>query len=430
MDNLQGLMNYIKASPTAFHAVDALKKMLSADGFEALDECQSWQLERGHSYYVTRNLSSLMAFRIPEGEVDHFQITASHSDSPAFKLKPTSKRDSQGYAVLNVEKYGGMIMSTWFDRPLSIAGRIIVETPEGLEARLVNIDHDLALIPNMPIHFNRQVNDGVKLNPQVDMLPIIGPAGTDLNGLLASAAGISPEQIVGGDLYLVNRDAPRLWGANNEYLASPRLDDLMCAYASAQSLIEAKPSKHVDVLCVFDNEEVGSGTRQGADSTLLSELLRRIAGAMGEGDALEAMLARSFMVSADNAHAVHPNHPEQYDSENRVTMNGGVVVKFNANQKYTSDGVSQAIFESVCKRAGVPVQRFANRSDIAGGSTLGNIANAHASMISVDIGLAQLAMHSANESAGTKDIEYMINALRTFHETEIKVLRDGLIHIQ
>ncbi len=428
MDNIKGLKDFIKASPTAFHAVDALKRMLSTAGFEALDECQAWRLERGHSYYVTRNLSSLIAFRIPEGKLDHFQITASHSDSPAFKLKPASKRDCQGYAVLNVEKYGGMIMTTWFDRPLSIAGRVIIETPEGMEARLVSIDRDLALIPNMPIHFNRQVNDGVKLNPQVDMLPIIGPAGTDLNALIASAAGVSPEQILGGDLFLVNRDAPRLWGANNEYIASPRLDDLMCAYTSAQALIEAKPSEHVDVLCVFDNEEVGSGTRQGADSTLLFEILCRIAGAMGEG--LETMLARSFMVSADNAHAIHPNHPEQYDAENRVAMNGGVVVKFNANQKYTSDGVSLAVFEAICKRAGVPVQHFANRSDIAGGSTLGNIANTHASMISVDIGLAQLAMHSANESAGNKDIDYMINALRAFHETEIRVVRDGFIQIR
>ena len=430
MDNIQGLMDFIKASPTAFHAVDNLKGMLAAAGFEALDECRAWRLERGRGYYVTRNLTSLMAFRVPTGKADHFQITASHSDSPAFKLKPASKRDSQGYSVLNVEKYGGMIMTTWFDRPLSVAGRIVVEIPEGMEARLINIDRDLALIPNMPIHFNRQVNDGVKLNPQVDMLPVIGPAGTDLNRLIAAEAGISPEKILGADLFLVNRDSPRLWGTDNEYIASPRLDDLECAYSSSRALIEARPSGHVDVICVFDNEEVGSGTRQGADSTLLPELLRRIAGAMGEADALETLLARSFMVSADNAHAVHPNHPEQYDGENRVAMNGGVVVKFNANQKYTSDGVSQAIFEAICRRAGVPVQRFANRSDIAGGSTLGNIANTHASMISVDIGLAQLAMHSANESAGARDIDHMIKALRAFHETEINVVRDGLVQIK
>ena len=428
MEHIRGLMDFIQRSPTAFHAADAIAEMLSAAGFEPLNEGDVWRLEPGRGYYVTRNQSSLMAFRLPENGADHFQIVASHTDSPAFKLKPASRRDSAGYAVLNVEKYGGMIMSTWFDRPLSVAGRVLVRTTEGLEARRVNIDRDIALIPNMPIHFNRQVNDGVKLNPQVDMLPIVGPAGTDILPLLASAAGVEPENIVGGDLFLVNRDAPRLWGANSEYIAAPRLDDLMCAYASAVALIDAKPSRHVDVLCALDNEEVGSRTRQGADSTLLAEILRRIAVALGQE--VEPMLARSFMVSADNAHAVHPNHPEQYDAENRVAMNGGVVVKFNASQKYCSDAVSQAVFEAICQRAGVPTQRFANRSDIPGGSTLGNISGAHASMISVDVGLPQLAMHSANECAGVHDLEYMIRALQSFHETEINIVCDGQIKFQ
>ena len=295
----------------------------------------------------------------------------------------------------------------------------------------MNLDRDLALIPNLPIHFNRAVNDGVKLNPQVDMLPVYGAAGADYMALVSGALGVDRADIRGCDLFLVNRDAPRLWGAAGEYIAAPRLDDLECAYASVRALLEAKPSDHVDMACVFDNEEVGSATRQGADSSFLLQVLRRIVASQDGGEqALEAALARSMMLSADNAHGVHPNHPELYDADNRVALNGGVVVKFNAAQKYTSDGVSQAVFESICAAADVPVQRFANRSDIPGGSTLGNIAGTHASMIAVDIGLAQLSMHAANESAGTHDLAHMVRAMRAFHETEINVAGDGRIRIQ
>ena len=431
MDHLQAMMGFIKSSPTAFHAVASICAALEESGYVALNEGEAWQLSAGGKYYVTRNLSSLIAFRMPEGSFDHFQIVASHSDSPCFKLKPLAESDNNGYAVLNVEKYGGMIMSTWFDRPLSIAGRVIVRTDDGLEARLVNLDRDLALIPNVPIHFNREVNDGVKLNPQVDMLPIYGEAGADYMSIVAEAVGVPKGSVVGSDLYLVNRDAPRLWGAKGEYIASPRLDDLECAYTSVQALLEAAPSEHVDMVCVFDNEEVGSGTRQGADSSFLQDALRRIIAASGGGEqALEAAVARSMMLSADNAHAVHPNHPEKFDRQNRAAMNGGVVLKFNANQKYTTDGLSQSVFEAICGAAGVPVQRFANRSDIAGGSTLGNIANTHVSMVTVDIGLAQLGMHSANESAGSRDVQFMIDVMRAFHETEVSIVRDGRIGIQ
>lgn len=431
MNPINGMMAFIRQSPTAFHAVANLRDMLEGQGFGPLNECENWKLAPGGRYYVTRNQSSIIAFRIPKGAFDHFQLVASHSDSPCFKLKPTAGRDANGYAILNVEKYGGMIMQTWFDRPLSIAGRAVVRTEDGIETRLVCLDRDLALIPNLPIHFNRDVNDGVKLNPQVDMLPVVGTAGTDYMALVAEALGMDRADILGCDLYLVNRDAPRLWGAAGEYIASARLDDLECAYASVRALMDARPSGHVDMACVFDNEEVGSGTRQGADSTFLSEVTRRIVSALGgDNQALEASLARSMMLSADNAHGVHPNHPEKYDENNRVALNGGVVVKFNAAQKYTSDGVSQAVFEEICRRAGVPVQRFANRSDIPGGSTLGNIANTHASMICVDIGLAQLSMHSANESAGAHDLAHMINAMRAFYETEVVIMGDGRIRIE
>ena len=428
MDPINGMMDFIRQSSTAFHAVANLREMLEGQGFSPLNECEPWKLVPGGRYCVTRNQSSIIAFRIPKGDFNHFQLVASHSDSPCFKLKPSAGRDSNGYAILNVEKYGGMIMQTWFDRPLSIAGRVVVRTAEGIGTRLVCLDRDLALIPNLPIHFNRDVNDGVKLNPQVDMLPVIGEAGTDYMALVAEALGVDGTDILACDLYLVNRDEPRRWGAKGEYIASPRLDDLECAYASIRALLDAKPSDHVDMACVFDNEEVGSGTRQGADSTFLSEVTRRIVATLGGRD-YESALARSMMLSADNAHGVHPNHPEKYDENNRVALNGGVVVKFNAAQKYTSDGVSQAVFEEICRRADVPVQRFANRSDIPGGSTLGNIANTHASMITVDIGLAQLSMHAANESAGVHDLAHMIRAMRAFHETEVVILGDGRIRL-
>ena len=431
MDLVQGLMDYIDRSPTAFHAVENITVLLNEAGFERLEEQKRWSLFPGGRYYVTRNRSSVIAFRLPESGLSHFQIVASHSDSPAFRLKPASAKNGQGYALLNVERYGGALMSTWLDRPLSVAGRLILEDENGFSTRLVNVDRDLAIIPNLPIHFNRGANDGVALNAQVDMQPIIGAEDSDCMKAVAEAAGVEPGRIACGDLFLYNRDRARRLGVGGEYIVAPRLDDLECAYASTMAFLEAKGGAHADVLCVFDNEEVGSGSKQGADSTLLIETLRRIVLAQEDGaQALETALAGSFMVSADNAHAVHPNHPEKYDTENRVYMNRGVVIKSSASQKYTTDGLSAAVFERICSMAGVPVQRFANRSDAAGGSTLGNIANAHASMNTVDIGLAQLAMHSACETAGTKDVEYMCRALTAFYEAEIDVVKDGTVRVE
>lgn len=422
MNTLHGLLRFIDGAPTAFHAIREIADTLESAGYRRLREREIWNLVPGGRYYLTRNGSSILAFRLPEGPVDHFQIVASHSDSPAFKLKPNPARASQGCAALNVEKYGGMLMSTWMDRPLSVAGRLVVEVEDGLETRLVNVEKDLAVIPNLPIHFNRKANEGVALNAQEDMAAVYGVEGADIRAVVAEAAGAEPGRVAGGDLFLYNRDAATLLGAGDEFISAPRLDDLECAYTSLTAFLAAKPGGHCDVLCVFDNEEVGSGTKQGADSTLLIEALRRIVTATGgTGQALEAALAGSFLVSADNAHAAHPNHPEKYDGENRVYMNRGVVIKHNANQKYTTDGVSEAVFRKVCDMAGVPVQRFANRSDIPGGSTLGNIVSAHASMNSVDIGLAQLAMHSARELAGARDVDYMVKALTAFYEAELAI---------
>ncbi len=431
MDAIRGMMAFIDAAPTTFHAVEQVAKRLEAAGYERLEERATWTIVPGGRYFVTRNRSSLIAFRVPGRGFAPFQIVASHGDSPCFKLKPNADRAAQGLALLNVEKYGGMLMSTWLDRPLSVAGRLVVEGPRGLETRLVDVDRDIAIIPNVPIHFNRTANDGVAWNAQVDMLPVIGEEGADILAIVAERAGVDRDKIAGGDLFLYNRDRASLVGLSSEFVSAPRLDDLACAYASLEALLAAKPSRHIDVLCLFDNEEVGSGSKQGAGSTLLIEALRRIALALGTApQALEAAMAGSFLVSADNAHAVHPNHPEKYDEQNRVRMNGGVVVKSNANQKYTSDGLSAAVFEGICKRAGVPTQRFSNRSDIAGGSTLGNILSGHASMNAVDIGLAQLAMHSARETMGARDEGYMIDALRAFYECEIDVTGDGIVTIE
>ncbi len=431
MDIICDMMSFIDGAPTAFHAVQAVAEMLADAGCQELKEREPWTLAPGGRYFLTRNRSSLIAFRLPEGDLNRFQIVASHADSPAFKLKPQAGKASQGCALLNVEKYGGMLMSTWLDRPLSLAGRLVVRDGDRLTTRLVNVDSDLAVIPNVPIHFNRNVNDGVAWNAQVDMLPVIGAEGADYIEIVANAAGVGRDNIAGCDLFLYNRDKAKRVGAAGEYICAPRLDDLECAYTSLRAFLRAAPGEHSNVYCLFDNEEVGSGSKQGADSTLLDEALRRIALALKlPSQALEAAVAGSFMVSADNAHAVHPNHPDKYDPENRVYMNRGVVIKSNANQKYTTDALSAAVFAAVCDRAGVPTQQFANRSDIPGGSTLGNISNAHVSMNTVDIGLAQLAMHSACETAGALDVEYMVRALQAFYEAEIIVETDGLVALR
>ena len=426
--SVSDFLSFIKQSPSAFHAVDNIAVRLNAAGFTQLSEHKPFAIVPGGRYYVMRNHSSLIAFAVPQDDAAHFQIVSSHSDSPTFKLKQNAEETSCGqYVRLNVERYGGMIMSTWFDRPLSIAGRVIVRRDGCLKTQLVNFDRDALIIPNMPIHFNREVNDGYKYNAQTDLLPLWGDMRAQ-GGVKAEAArlcGAEPEDIAASDLFLYNRMDGCILGANGEYFACPRIDDLECAYASLQAFLAAKTEGHINVLAVFDNEEVGSSSKQGADSTFLTDVLSRTAGALGKNaDQTCAMISSSFMVSADNAHAVHPNHPEKYDADNRTFMNGGVVIKHNANQKYTTDAVSCAIFCEICARAGVPVQHFSNRSDILGGSTLGNIANTHASMNTVDIGLAQLAMHSAYETAGSEDLDHMIRALTAFYSAGIMTSGD------
>ncbi len=423
MNHLEELLTLIEQSPTAFHAAENFAERLRSKGYRELWETEPWLVDAGGRYFVRRNDSAIIAFAVPETGFNPFRIVAAHGDSPAFKLKHFFEdRTAEGYVRLNVEKYGGMIMSSWLDRPLSVAGRIVYREGDGIASRLVNLDRDAVLIPNLPIHFNRQVNEGYAWDPQTDLLPLYG-FGEDCGSLMteiADSAGIEKEAILAHDLFLYARQSGSVWGAGDAFFSCQRIDDLECAYAGMAALTESEPSRSaINVCAVFDNEEVGSGTRQGADSSFLYDTLTRIGFALGASDGeIRAAVAASFMVSADNAQGVHPNHPEKYDKQNRAYLNRGVVIKHNANQKYTTDALSSGRFEHLCQRAGVPVQHFVNRSDIPGGSTLGNIANTHVSMETVDIGLAQLAMHSVCETAGTTDLEYLLRALKAFWSAE------------
>ena len=427
------LLEFIKNSPSMFHAVNNFQSKLESLGFAELEESKPFRLIHGGKYFVTRNQSSIIAFTIAENLSNyHYQIVASHSDSPTFKLKAAFDAADNDYTKLNVEAYGGMICSTWFDRPLSIAGRLLVNDNGHIHSKLVNLDRDLLIIPNLAIHFNREVNKGVAINNQVDMLPLFatGNKVNRLMELLATSVGEKDYDVIAHDLYLYARTPAAIFGAENEFIASPKLDDLECAFTSFEAFTQAEPKFGINLFCCFDNEEVGSTSKQGANGTFLADILKRINSALGKTEEeFYQALAKSFMISADNAHALHPNHPESYDKENRCFMNGGPVVKFSANQKYTTDAVSAAIFKAIAKDAGVPTQNFANRSDMAGGSTLGNLANTQVSMNTVDIGLAQLAMHSAYETAGAKDVEFMVQALKKFYASNINILSNTEFNI-
>ena len=422
MENrIYGLMHYLDGAHSVFHAVEGLKNRLEEAGYTRLQESGKWNLIPGGKYYMTRGGTSIMAFRIPKGTPKGFLMSASHADRPTFKVKENGELCGK-YTRLAVERYGGMLMAPWLDRPLSIAGRVLVETDKGMETKLIDIDRDLLLIPNVAIHMNRKANDGYSWNPAVDLLPLMGgsEAKGKLNALLEDAAG---GKLLGHDLFLYVRQKASVWGLEEEFLSSAALDDLECAYCCTEGFLKAADSAAVPVLCVFDSEEVGSSSVQGAASDLLENLLARICKACDWN--LMEMLASSFMVSADNAHAVHPNHPEFADATNAPVVNGGVVLKFNANQRYCTDGVSGAIFRKACEKADVPVQSYYNRADLPGGSTLGNISLCHVSVPTADIGLPQLAMHSCYETAGVKDAEYLMDAMASYYSQAITCPADG-----
>ena len=419
----EGLLDFIRQSPSAYHVVDNIRCELQAKGFQELKEAESWEIKPSKGYFVIRNDSSIIAFHMPKKQPKGFHIVASHSDSPTFKVKENAEMAvEEKYIKLNTEKYGGMILSTWLDRPLSVAGRIVVKSAQGLpEVKLVNVDKDLLVIPNVAIHMNREINSGYEYNAQTDMLPLMAMGGKEesKNLLLeevAKAAQVQTEDILGHDLFLYVREKGRVLGAKEEFVLSPKLDDLQCVYASLQAFGEVKPKNYVNVMAVFDNEEVGSATAQGADSTFLQDVLMRI-GESQEWKHSEycKRVAESFLISADNAHAVHPNHPEKADPTNRPYLGGGIVIKYHGSQKYTTDAVSTAKMKLLCEKAQVPFQTYTNRSDIVGGSTLGNISTVHVSLSSVDIGLPQLAMHSAVETASVQDTTYAVQAFKVLY---------------
>ena len=426
------LIAFLDKSPTAFQAVGEIAALLTENGFTHLSEAEEWSLVPGGKYYVTRNQSAIVAFVIPENYRRHFTICASHTDSPTFKLKANATGDGFGvYTKLNVENYGGMIYDSWFDRPLSVAGRVIVREENRLRAVPVVVDRDLVLIPHVAIHQMRNINSGVTYNPATDLCPLFGEKDAKLTPYLAQAAGVAEEGIVATDLYLYNRVPGTIWGDGDAFFSSARIDNLQCAYATLRGFLagaDTTADRGIAVYSSFDNEETGSATRQGAGSPFLLDTLNAICDALGVR--LPTLLASSFMVSADNGHARHPNHPEMSDGANCPHLNGGVVIKANAAQKYTTDGVSAAIFGEICRAANVPTQVFHNRSDMPGGSTLGSISNTKVALHTVDIGLPQLAMHSAYETAGTKDTAYLIDAMTKFYETCFTSCGDDVIGME
>lgn len=413
------LLDFIKVSPTAYHAVEETEKRLRENGFTRLDEEKSFEVLPGGKYYTTRNGSSLIAFRVPSGDFSGFMIAAAHGDSPAFKLRERPALADGAYLRLSVEKYGGMILSTWMDRPLSVAGRVTVREKDGFRVKNVDFKEPFLIIPNVAIHMSRSAGENSALSPAVDLVPLAGTKEStpSFEERLAHAANADAADILSADLFLYNPQDGMIFG---DLVAAPRLDDLQAAFGALTAFLAAGASPAMPVFALFDNEEVGSTTKQGAASTFLADVLQRVMTALWmDGAEYRRKLASSFLVSCDNAHARHPNHPEYADKTEFPLPNGGIVIKHNANQRYTTDAVSEALFRLICEKADVPVQSYSNRPDIAGGSTLGNIANTQVSLNTVDIGLAQLAMHSAYETAGARDTEYLVRALTAFFESGI-----------
>ena len=412
------LLQFISKCVSPFHVTEAVTDLLAAQGFQPLSETESWALAPGGNYYVTRNGTSVIAFRIPASPWRGFLMSAAHGDSPVFRLKENPETEKAGaYVCANVEKYGGMLLAPWFDRPLSVAGRVMLRKGLGAETAFVNIDRDLMVIPSLAIHVNRNANDDASYNPQTDMQPLMGSAPTKgkFYPLIAETLNVRQEDILSAELYLYLRQPGTVLGLNREYICAPRLDDLMCAYTTLRGFLAAENSPMASVCCIIDNEEVGSTTRQGAASTFLRDVLKRIIlSSGGDEESLLRSLSASFMVSADNAHAIHPNHPEKYDPDNCCHMNKGIVIKYAANQKYATDAYSAAVFRAICEKAGVPCQSFANRADSPGGSTLGNISAGRVSVPTVDVGLPQLAMHSCWETAGVMDADHMVKAMSVY----------------
>ena len=425
--SMEDLFAFLNAGVSAFHSTAAAAAILEAEGYRNCPESAAWHLVPGGKYYTTRNGSAILAWRMPKGPLTGWHAAASHSDSPTWRIKTLDGAD-HGFARAEVEGYGGMLMSTWFDRPLSVAGRLLVRTADGVESRLVHPERALACIPNLCIHFNREANTGLNYNPQVDLQPIFGAEGGSLKDTLAAEAGGKAEDILATELVLCITEKAQRVGLQGEYFMSGRIDDLECAYATLYGFLQGRGEEagRGDIWVMFDNEEVGSSSRQGAQGSLMSDVLARIEESLGVTKE-QSIRARTncLLLSADNGHAIHPNHPEKSDQKLPVNMGGGVILKYNARQTYTTSGLTGAAFTAICEKAGVPVQTFANRADVAGGSTLGNLLGRQILMPMVDIGVGQLAMHSAMETASCKDAEYLANACAAYYNTPIFQPEDG-----
>lgn len=421
------LIDFLNSSPVNFLAVNNIAQALDNAGYTRIDMQNTLpDMLPGSKFYCIKNNSAIFAFHIGNELLSESgaHIIAAHSDSPTFRIKPNAEMIKQGIVKLNTESYGGAIMSTWFDRPLSLAGRVILRGSDVMHpvTRLLHIQRPLLSIPNLAIHFNRQVNDGVKLSKQKDMLPVMGIISNELEkdgmlmSLIAGELGVEAKDIMDFDLYLYDTTPACTWGIHNEFISSGRLDDLSMVHAGLEALLAAPQTAPTHILAIFDNEEVGSGTKQGAGSNLFSSLLERIIRHQGGNhEDYCRMVEKSFLVSADNAHGWHPNYDEKYDPTNHPILGGGPVVKYNAQQKYLSDAYSAAVFSGICHKAGVPCQTFVNHSEVAGGSTLGNILSASLPIAGVDMGAALWAMHSVRETASVRDHEYTVKAFTQFY---------------
>ncbi len=417
------MLDFIRRSPVNVYAVKTGRDMLERAGFSEWKNGEP--LKAGDTRYITRNGTSLLAFRIPEGVPAGFVLSAAHTDSPCFRLRDHAEMPGT-YLKLNASVLGGPIRSTWLDRPLSIAGKVLVRTETGAESRLIDMEKDCAIMPTMAGHLFKGANEGIPLDLNKDITAIYGPGESagSFRAEVARLAGCAEEDIISTDLYLYSNEPGTVWGPSGDYLSAPRLDDLAAAFTNLEAFLTAAPSDRIQIVVLFDNEEIGSRTKQGAGSDLLPRTLRRIASALGITDeAFEAMLDNSFMVSSDNAHAKHPNYPELSDANEAPLMNAGPAVKHSP--KYATDAVSAALFKEICRRAGVPTQDYANRPDLGGGSTLGTISNEATSIWTVDIGLPQLSMHSTYETMGAKDVGYGIAAVKAVYEARFTLEGDS-----
>ncbi|MGM9971660.1 MAG: M18 family aminopeptidase [Anaeroplasmataceae bacterium] len=418
------LFDFINNSPSSYNCAENIKELLQKNGFIELFETEEYKLENNKKYFVVRNNSSVIAFKVPSNIYNTpIKMIASHTDSPSLKIKPNFTIEAYNYNTLNTEVYGGPIYSSWFDRPLSIAGRILVKNSDYIEEKIVNINKDLLVIPNLCIHFNREINSGYNYNPTIDLKPLLSN-NKSLYDVIEEYYGIKKEDILSFDLNLYNRQKPVVVGASKEFFMAPRIDNLASVYTSLKAFIESNDDMF-NVFIAFDNEEVGSNTKQGACGDFLLSTLTRIYDSFNyTKSALYQSLSKSMLISADNAHALHPNYPSKYDVSNAPILNKGLVIKYNANQSYVTDAVSSAIFKDICDKENIKYQEFTNRSDVRGGSTLGNILQTSVSINMIDIGLPQLAMHSSYETAGVNDLEDYYNAMKEFYNSNLNKVKN------